>query len=81
MNLKRIIKEEINDFDWAKETNPIQCKDLKGYYFYYGEVENNDPFIRKFVIEDVFIKNPRGYGRGNDLDSLKTVLNMISFSS
>ncbi len=71
MNLKRIIKEEIDDFDWAKETNPIQCKDLKGYYFYYGEVKNNDPFIRKFVIEDVFIKNPRGYGRGNDLDSLK----------
>ena len=57
------IKEikESNDFDWAKETNPIQCKDLKGYYFYHG----NDP--RKFIIDDVFIKNPRGYGRGDDL--------------
>jgi len=69
--IRRIIKEEINDFDWAKETNPIQCKDLKGYYFYFGADIGNDPFIRKFVIEDVFIKNPIGYGRGNDLDSLK----------
>ena len=52
---------ESNDFDWAKETNPIQCKDLKGYYFYHG----NDS--RKFIIDDVFIKNSRGYGRGDDL--------------
>jgi len=66
MNLKRIIREEINDFDWTKEINPIQCKDLKGYYFYYGT-----DIDRKFVIEDVFIKNPRGYGRSNDLDNLK----------
>lgn len=36
MNIKKIIKEEINDFDWVKETNPIQCKDLRGYYFNYG---------------------------------------------
>ena len=40
MNLKRIIKEEIDDFDWARETNPIKPEDLTdGYYFYYnGEI-------------------------------------------
>ncbi len=61
MDIKKIIREEIGDFNWAKEINPIQCKDLKGYYFYHG----NDS--RKFIIDDVFIKNSRGYGRGDDL--------------
>jgi len=27
---------ESDDFDWAKEINPIQAKDLRGYYFNYG---------------------------------------------
>lgn len=40
-----------DDFEWAKETNPIQCKDLKGYYFYYG----TDP--RKFIIGGVSINS------------------------
>jgi hypothetical protein len=56
-----LINESEDDFDWVKETNPIQCKDLKGYYFYYG----TDP--RKFIINDISIKNPRGYGRGDEL--------------
>ena len=63
-DLEKIENKEIKeseDFDWVKETNPIQCKDLKGYYFYYL----ND--TRKFIIDDVFIKNPRGYGKGDDL--------------
>lgn len=59
MNLKRIIKEEVNDFDWVKESNPIQCKDLKGYYFYHG----SDP--RKFMINDVQVKLPKGYNTDN----------------
>ena len=36
MDIKKIIREEIGDFNWAKEINPIQCKDLRGYYFNYG---------------------------------------------
>ena len=51
--IKKILKE--NDFDWAKESNPIQCKDLKGYYFYHG----GD--TRKFMIDDVGTKLPKGY--------------------
>ena len=44
MNLKRIIKEEIDDFDWVKETNPIKPEDLAdGYYFHY----NGGPIIIK----------------------------------
>ena len=46
-----LINESEDDFDWAKETNPIQCKDLKGYYFYYG----TDP--RKFIIGGVSINS------------------------
>ncbi len=47
MDIRKTIREEIDDFDWVKETNPIQCKDLKGYYFFYGI----DP--QKYVISDV----------------------------
>lgn len=54
MNIKKIIKEEVDDFDWVKETNPIQCKDLKGYYFFYGI----DP--QKYVISDVTKKDDYG---------------------
>lgn len=57
MNLKRIVREEINDFDWAKETNPIQYKDLKGYYFFYG----NNP--KKYIISDVTKKDDYGINR------------------
>ena len=39
--------KESNDFDWAKETNPIQYKDLKGYHFFYG----SNP--KKYIIDDV----------------------------
>tara|TARA_R110002020_G_scaffold113236_2_gene260277 strand:- start:18914 stop:20302 length:1389 start_codon:yes stop_codon:yes gene_type:complete len=39
--------KESNDFDWAKETNPIQYKDLKGYHFFYG----SNP--KKYTIDDV----------------------------
>ena len=52
MNLKRIIKEEIDDFDWVKETNPIKPEDLAdGYYFHY----NGGPIIikRKYTITKV----------------------------
>jgi hypothetical protein len=51
--------KESDDFDWAKESNPIQCKDLKGYYFYHG----GD--TRKFMIDDVGAKLPKGYDRGD----------------
>ena len=46
-----LINESEDDFDWVKETNPIQCKDLKGYYFYY----DTDP--RKFIIGGVPINS------------------------
>ena len=39
--------KESNDFDWVKETNPIQYKDLKGYHFFYG----GNP--KKYIIDDV----------------------------
>ena len=48
--------DESDDFDWAKESNPIQCKDLKGCYFTHV-----DP--RKFMIDAVGAKLPKGYDR------------------
>tara|TARA_R110000751_G_scaffold289516_2_gene395773 strand:- start:653 stop:2743 length:2091 start_codon:yes stop_codon:yes gene_type:complete len=46
LRLEKPLKES-NDFDWAKETNPIQYKDLKGYHFFYG----SNP--KKYIIDDV----------------------------
>jgi hypothetical protein len=42
MNIKRIIKEEIDDFDWARESNPF---DLLDNHFGIVNVGNGFKFI------------------------------------
>ena len=42
--------KESDDFDWAKESNPIQCKDLKGYYFYQKTHTRLDEYLLQFLL-------------------------------
>lgn len=63
MNLKRIIKEEIDDFDWARETNPIKPEDLTdGYYFYYNGDNNKTKYtITKVSIDREYAPSAKVY--------------------
>ena len=52
MNIKRIIREEIEDFDWIKDQTPIQLEDPQawvGRSFGYGQ-----PIINQMTDREIY---------------------------
>lgn len=49
MNIKKIIKESIDDFDWIQETNPIKIEPMVVYYTLENFHRNRDEDIWSFL--------------------------------
>lgn len=64
MSLRKLIKEEIDDFDWARETKPesLSLDDDELHRIYY--VARKAELISELISGNVYIKikNPEKYG-------------------